>query len=118
MGRSAERGRLRRIGMGVSGRIVRVIAFASLVFSTASSRAETVYQPSVKLAVEERYDSDYLVRRDSPLGNGQMITKVTPQVGLNLKDHTLAVTSFYAADVFIFHGSGGNRGDPPGPVGP
>lgn len=93
--------------MGVSGcQIIRVIALAVVILSTASARAGTAYLPTLKLAVEERYDSDFLVRRDSPLGNGQMITKLSPQVGLDVKDHTLNGTSFYAADIFIFHGSG------------
>ncbi len=73
---------------------------------TASGQAETIYKPTLRFGLEERYDSDFLLRRDNPLGNGQMVTKLLPQVGLEVKDHTLSGTGFYAADVFIFHGLG------------
>jgi len=91
--------------MNVLGwRIDKLIAIA-LFACAVNASAETAFLPTLKLGLEERYDSDFLLRQDNPQGTGQLITKIAPQIGLDVKDHTLNATSFYASDVYFRHGS-------------
>src|SRR5260370_24304819 len=79
------------------------LAFAMLLIG-ARAAGETQVVPTLRLAAEERYDDDALLRT-SPQGAGQMITKLSPQIGLNVSDETLETGGWYAADFLFRHGS-------------
>src|SRR5260370_33752780 len=79
------------------------LAFAMLLIGgRAAGEAQVV--PTLRLAAEERYDDDALLRT-SPQGGGPMITKLSPQIGLNVSDETLETGGWYAADFLFRHGS-------------
>ncbi len=86
-------------------RIGKLVAIGAVACAW-SAGAETELGPTLKISAEERYDTDLLIRQDNPVGTGQLITKLSPQIGLDVKDHTLTGTSFYAGDVYLRHGSG------------
>ena len=67
--------------------------------------ASTVVEPRARLSFEERFDDDFRLNADGRSG-GQLMTKLSPRVGLDAKDPSLKLTSFYAADVLARHGSG------------
>src|SRR5260370_6843823 len=79
------------------------LAFAMLLIG-ARAAGETQVVPTLRLAAEERYDDDALLRT-SPQGAGQMITKLSPQIGLNVSDETLETGGWYAADFLFRHAS-------------
>ena len=79
------------------------VAFAMLLIG-ARAAGETQVVPTLRLSAEERYDDDALLR-SSPQGAGQMITKLSPQIGLNVSDETLETGGWYAADFLFRHGS-------------
>lgn len=80
----------------------------------ASAQAEAHLIPTLKIGAEERYDSDVSLKGTDAQGPGALITKLTPQIGLDVKDHTLTATTFYAADVYFRQAAGssvpGQRG--------
>lgn len=61
--------------------------------------------PEIRIFAEERYDEGDAFLRDE-LGGGQLMSKLTPHLGLKVADRTLTVSSFYAADMMLRHGSG------------
>lgn len=83
----------------------RWLAVAALGASPAALAATQV-EPRLRLSLEERYDDDFRLHPDGQAG-GQMMTKLTPRLGLDAKDETLKLESFYAADFLVRHGSGG-----------
>jgi hypothetical protein len=84
--------------------VIRGWAALGMLAMGAASHAETHLIPSLKLGAEERYDDDALLRNSR--GAGQLMTKLSPQVGLQLEDHTITTTAWYAADLLFRHGSG------------
>ncbi|MHB8878820.1 MAG: hypothetical protein ACYC8T_34400 [Myxococcaceae bacterium] len=82
--------------------LAQMIALCALALA-APALAATVAKPELQLLLEERYDDDALLRVG---GLGQLITKVSPQAGLQLKNPTLDTRAFYAADLLLHHGSG------------
>jgi opacity protein-like surface antigen len=71
-------------------------------------------QPTLKLFAEERYDDDMLLRGEvgaGPAGGGQLMTKLSPQAGVEVRDHTLTLKTWYAADFVVRHGSGNSSLD-------
>jgi hypothetical protein len=66
--------------------------------------AATVVEPRARLTLEERYDDDF--RLSAGGSGGQLMTKLTPRIGLDVKDPTLTLESFYATDLLLRHGSG------------
>jgi hypothetical protein len=93
--------------VAVPTRLGRAIVLAVLACASPAA-AELI--PTLKLAAEERYDNAYLPK-PSDVGQttgiaGQMITKLSTQVGLDIKERTLNVHSFYAPDFFLQSGSG------------
>jgi hypothetical protein len=64
--------------------------------------AETEVLPTLRITAEQRYDDDLINR---PINGGQFMAKLSPQVGLDVKDHTTLLHSYYAADVFLRQGS-------------
>lgn len=81
----------------------RLLAACGVLLAPASF-AGTVYTPSLKVTAEERYDTDLRLREGG--AGGQLMSKLTPRLGLEVKDPTLTLGSFYAADALIRHGSG------------
>ncbi|MBJ6763890.1 hypothetical protein JGU66_24225 [Myxococcaceae bacterium JPH2] len=66
--------------------------------------ASSVVQPRLRLMAEERFDDDLQV---GPMATGgQLMTKFSPQLGVNVKDERSEVDAFYAGDVLARHGSG------------
>jgi hypothetical protein len=84
----------------------RRLIFVGLLAWAAEAGAELV--PTLKLAVEERYDDDRLLQTN-PGGGGQMVTKVSPIIGLDIKERTLVAHSLYAADLYL-HSADGTTG--------
>lgn len=72
---------------------------------TPAALASTVVDPRARVSLEERYDDDFRLHPDGAAG-GQMMTKLTPRLGLDAKDETLKFESFYATDLLVRHGSG------------
>ena len=87
----------------LSGRLI----FVGLMVWAAEAGAEIV--PTLKLAVEERYDDDRLLLTNPQGNGGQMVTKVSPIIGLDVKERTFNAHSFYAADLYI-HSADGSTG--------
>jgi len=87
----------------LSGRLI----FVGLMAWAAKGGAEIV--PTLKLAVEERYDDDRLLLTNPQGNGGQMVTKVSPIIGLDVKERTFNAHSFYAADLYI-HSANGTTG--------
>ncbi len=77
---------------------------ACVVLTAPAALAGTVYTPSLRVTAEERYDTDFRLRAEG--GGGQLMTKVSPRLGLEAKDPTLTLGTFYAADAVMRHGSG------------
>ncbi|WP_233262245.1 hypothetical protein [Vitiosangium sp. GDMCC 1.1324] len=82
----------------------RVLA-AAVVGTSPAVLAATQVEPRARLSLEERYDDDFRLHPDGQAG-GQLMTKLTPRLGLDVKDETLTLESFYAADFLVRHGSG------------
>jgi hypothetical protein len=82
---------------------VRKLLVACVLFLAPGALAATVLDPSLRLTAEERYDDDF---RLSEGGTGQFMTKLTPRLGLQLKDPRTTGEGFYAADLLMRHGSG------------
>lgn len=61
--------------------------------------------PELRIVAEERYDEGDAFLR-SELGGGQLMSKLSPQLGLRVADRTLTASAFYAADMMLRHGSG------------
>ncbi|HYR54486.1 MAG TPA: hypothetical protein VEM39_00080 [Myxococcaceae bacterium] len=87
----------------LSGRLI----FVGLMAWAAKAGAELV--PTLKLAVEERYDDDRLLQTNPQASSGQMVTKLSPMIGLDVKERTLNAHSFYAADLYV-HSADGTTG--------
>jgi len=78
-------------------------ALASLALWPAAVSAGTDVTPGFRVGMEERYDDDALL---VDAGAGQLMTKVTPQVGLDVRGRTFETSGWYAADVLFHHASG------------
>jgi hypothetical protein len=66
--------------------------------------AARVYEPRLSVLLEERYDDDFRLRGDET--SGQLMTKVSPRIGLDVRSPTLEAESFYAVDMLMRLGSG------------
>jgi len=77
---------------------------AAVMGCAPAALATTVVEPRARVSLEGRYDDDF--RLNSGGTGGQMMTKLTPRLGLDVKDPTLTLESFYAADLLLRHGSG------------
>ncbi|HSP79235.1 MAG TPA: hypothetical protein VLQ93_11940 [Myxococcaceae bacterium] len=68
------------------------------------SLAATVVEPRARLTLEERYDDDFRLNLGGT--GGQLMTKLAPRFGLEVKEPTFTAEGFYAADLLVRHGSG------------
>jgi hypothetical protein len=65
--------------------------------------AGTAIKPSLSLTAEERYDDDALLRGTTgPLG-AELMTKLTPRLGLGLRGRTYDAEGWYASDFQFRH---------------
>jgi hypothetical protein len=76
---------------------------AALALAPAGARAGTEVTPGFRVGLEERYDDDALL---AEAGMGQLMTKLTPQVGLAVRGRTFETGGWYAADLLLHNGSG------------
>jgi len=76
---------------------------AAVALWPSGARAGTAVTPGLRIGLEERYDSSALLVE---AGAGQLMTKLSPQLGLDLRGHTFESTGWYAADLLLRHGSG------------
>ena len=66
--------------------------------------AAHVLDSSLRLTAEERYDDDF--RLNAGGTGGQFMTKLSPRLGLEVKDERTKAEGFYATDLLVRHGSG------------
>ncbi|WNG48230.1 hypothetical protein F0U60_31905 [Archangium minus] len=81
------------------------VAAAAVLGTCPAALAATQVEPRLRVSLEERYDDDFRLAADGQTG-GQLMTKLTPRLGLDVRDETLKLESFYAADFLMRHGSG------------
>ena len=86
------------------GRMCKLAVAGALAFA-ASAGAAVKLTPALRLGLEERYDHDHLLPV-SPIGDGILMTKLTPEGGLSLESRTLNSTVHYAAALIVRHGGG------------
>lgn len=91
--------RLRRV---VSGGAVAV----ATLLGASTARAGVDARTSLQVTAEERYDDDFRLSATGE-GTGQLMTKLTPRLGLTLGAPTLKLDAFYAAGLLVRHASGG-----------
>ncbi|MGA9520702.1 MAG: hypothetical protein WBV82_04510, partial [Myxococcaceae bacterium] len=65
--------------------------------------AGTEVQPRLQLTAEERYDDDALLREETGGTYGELMTKLSPRVGLDVRNPTLELEGWYAADLQLRH---------------
>ncbi|MDY7230746.1 hypothetical protein [Hyalangium rubrum] len=82
---------------------VRKLLMACVLLVAPGALAASVLDSSLRLTAEERYDDDLRLAEG---GEGQFMTKLTPRLGLELKDPRSTGEGFYAADLLMRHGSG------------
>jgi opacity protein-like surface antigen len=75
-----------------------------LMLVAPAAQGATVWEPKVRLTAEERYDDD--LRLGDGAAGGQLMTKLTPRLGVEGGDGRLKLDGFYAADLLMRHGSG------------
>jgi hypothetical protein len=80
-------------------------AIAAALSWAGTAVAGTVLDPSLVLTAEERYDSDILLRQEANAG-AELLTKLTPQVGLEARSEAWKAKAWYAPDLMFHHGSG------------
>jgi hypothetical protein len=84
---------------------IGVAAVVAAVGTAPATLASTVVEPRARLTFEERYDDDFRLSADGTT-TGQFMSKLTPRLGLDVKDPSLTLESFYAADLLVRHGTG------------
>jgi hypothetical protein len=83
---------------------VQELLVACVLFLAPGALAASVLDSSLRLTAEERYDDDFRLSEGGT--GGQFMTKLTPRLGLELKDRRATGETFYAADLLMRHGSG------------
>jgi hypothetical protein len=83
---------------------VRRLLVACVLLAGPGALAASVLDSSLRLTAEERYDDD--LRLSDGRAGGQFMTKLSPRLGLELKDPRSRAEGFYATDLLIRHGSG------------
>ncbi|MCI0571679.1 MAG: hypothetical protein L0Y66_13080, partial [Myxococcaceae bacterium] len=80
-------------------------ALCLVVLASTGARAEVALAPKLKLSLEERYDEGTLLTADTPVA-GQLMTRVSPELGLGLRGRTFVLRGTYAPNLLARHGSG------------
>ncbi|MCE9673729.1 hypothetical protein LY474_38600 [Myxococcus stipitatus] len=73
-----------------------------LMLTAPVASAATQWSPRLRVSAEERFDDDLRLGT----GDGQLMTKFSPRVGIQGQDERLNLDGAYAADVLMRHGSG------------
>ena len=81
-----------------------LFAGVALALLPAAARAATVVEPQLRLMAEQRYDDD--LRLGAGREGGQLMSKLSPRLGLGLKNPVTTGEGYYAADLLVRHGSG------------
>lgn len=81
---------------------VRKLLMVCVLLTGPAARAAQILDSSLRITLEERYDDDF---RFSEAGGGLFMTKLTPRLGLELKDPRSRGEIFYATDLLVRHGS-------------
>ncbi|NBD13530.1 hypothetical protein FOF48_26160 [Corallococcus sp. Z5C101001] len=95
--------------MGLDGRAAvrgnwkRAVITGCLIAAPAA-QAATILAPRLRLTAEERFDND--LRLGANGTNGQFMTKLSPRLGLDVKNEQVTFDSYYAGDLLARHGSG------------
>ena len=89
------------MGVGAVHRLRGACLAISALMLVTRANAETQFLPTLRLSAEERYDDSPLLR--TPSGSGQMITKLSPQVGFTVNNETVDSSGWYAADFLYRH---------------
>ena len=85
--------------MGAWRRTGRVALCAVLLAAATRSRASTVAEPIARLSLEGGYDSNALYN-----GSGSdRTTRVSPDLGLRLRDHLFDFRAMYGGDWVVYH---------------
>jgi hypothetical protein len=92
---------------------VRKLLAACVLFAGPAALAGQVLDSSLRLTAEERYDDDFRLAEGT---GGQFMTKLSPRLGLEMKDPRTKSEAFYSADLLIRHGSGNTSLDHRGGV--
>jgi hypothetical protein len=92
---------------------VRKLLMACVVLAGPAALAGQVFDSSLRLTAEERYDDDFRLTAGT---GGQFMTKLSPRLGLEVKDPRSKGEGFYAADLLVRHGSGNTSLDHRGGV--
>jgi hypothetical protein len=81
---------------------VRKLLMACVLLTGPAALAAPVLDSSLRIILEERYDDDF---RFTEAGSGLFMTKLTPRLGLELKDPRSKGEIFYSPDLLVRHGS-------------
>ncbi|NOJ97571.1 hypothetical protein HMI51_32100 [Corallococcus coralloides] len=97
------------MGVGQDGRAAvrgnwKRAVIAGCLIAAPAAQAATILEPRLRLTAEERFDND--IRLGGTGTNGQFMTKLSPRLGLDVKNEQLTLESFYATDLLARHGSG------------
>src|SRR5690242_21888902 len=80
--------------MGTSRRLGKAALCAAILFAATRSGASTVVEPIARLTLEGGYDSNALYD-----GSGSdRLGRISPDVGLRLRDHTWDLRLVYGGD--------------------
>ena len=77
---------------------VRKLLVACVLLTGPAALAAEVWDPSLRVVAEGRYDDDLRVADE---GGGPFVSKVSPRLGLELKDPRSRGEVFYAADFLV-----------------
>jgi len=83
---------------------VRKLLVACVLCTGPAALAAEVLDSSLRIVAEGRYDDDLRVADE---GGGPLVSKVSPRLGLELKDPTSRGEAFYAADFLMRQGIAG-----------
>lgn len=92
--------------------VVRACVVLGLAGAFGAARAELSVKPRLSVSLEERYDDDVLFRDPAvtPIG-AELMTKLIPKGGIQVRDRTLEADAWYAPDLQLRHFSGTFRID-------
>ncbi|KFE66687.1 hypothetical protein [Hyalangium minutum] len=83
---------------------IRKLLMACVLCTSSAALADQVLDSSLRLVAEGRYDDDLRVANE---GGGPLVSKLSPRLGLELKDPTSKGEVFYAADFLMRQGIAG-----------
>lgn len=98
------------VGVGMDGRATvrgnwKRAVIAGCLIAAPAAQAATILEPRLRITAEERFDNDLRLGAGAGAG-GQFMTKLSPRLGLDVKNEQLTLDTFYATDLLARHGSG------------